>query len=305
MKRSKRDGRNGRSKKIVPELTLDREMSGGTSLGLVPSSIFSVYRRGMTEFRRTVRLLYTGQSQRARRFRYGLITFDAITIVYFIATAAFPPTAVILALNTLLGVLILLDLAARFWISENLRREITRIYTLADLVVIASLFLAPLLDENLAFLRVLRGLRLIHAYHLLRDLRRESLFFRRHEDAILAAVNLFVFIFVTTSLVFVLAFDDQAGAAGYIDALYFTVATLTTTGFGDITMTTPAGKLLSVFIMVVGVALFVQLARAIFQPSKIKYKCPECGLNRHEPDAIHCKHCGETLKIETEGGTGT
>jgi len=305
MKRSKRDGRNGRSKKIVPELTLDRAMSGGTSLGPVPSSIFSVYRRGMTEFRRTVRLLYTGQSQRARRFRYGLITFDAITIVYFVATAAFPPTAVILALNTLLGVLILLDLAARFWISENLRREITRIYTLADVVVIASLFLAPLLDENLAFLRVLRGLRLIHAYHLLRDLRRESLFFRRHEDAILAAVNLFVFIFVTTSLVFVLAFDDQAGAAGYIDALYFTVATLTTTGFGDITMTTPAGKLLSVFIMVVGVALFVQLARAIFQPSKIKYKCPECGLNRHEPDAIHCKHCGETLKIETEGGTGT
>ena len=106
---------------------------------------------------------------------------------------------------------------------------------------------------------------------------------------------------MTTSLVFVLAFDDQAGIAGYVDALYFTVATLTTTGFGDITMTTTGGKLLSVFIMVVGVALFVQLARAIFQPSRIKYTCPECGLNRHEPDAIHCKHCGELLKIETDG----
>jgi voltage-gated potassium channel len=259
----------------------------------------------MKELHRKFRLLYTGQSQRARRFRYGLIVFDALTIVYFIATAALPTTPVTAALNTALGVLILADLAARFWISENLRRELTRIYTLADLVVVASLLLAPLLTENLAFLRVLRGLRLIHAYHLLRDLRRESLFFRRHEDAILAAVNLFVFIFVTTSLVFVLAFDEEAGIAGYIDALYFTVATLTTTGFGDITMTTPSGKLLSVFIMVVGVALFVQLARAIFQPSKINYKCPECGLNRHEPDAIHCKHCGEPLKIETEGDTAT
>jgi voltage-gated potassium channel len=146
---------------------------------------------------------------------------------------------------------------------------------------------------------------LIHAYHLLRDLRRESLFFSRHEDAILAAVNLFVFIFVTTSLVFMLAFEEDAGPSGYVDALYFTVATLTTTGFGDITMKTPGGKLLSVFIMVVGVALFVQLARAIFQPSKIKHKCTNCGLSRHEPDAIHCKHCGETLKIETEGSTGS
>jgi voltage-gated potassium channel len=258
----------------------------------------------MEELYRTIRLLYTGRSQGARRFRYGLVVFDALTIAYFIATAALPMTPVMMAVNAGLGVLILLDLAARFWISDNWRRELARIYTLADLVVVASLLLGPLLAENLAFLRVLRGLRLIHAYHLLRDLRRESLFFRRHEDAVLAAVNLLVFIFVITSLVFVLAFDEQAGIAGYIDALYFTVATLTTTGFGDITMTTPGGKLLSVFIMVVGVALFVQLARAIFQPSKVKYDCPACGLNRHEPDAIHCKHCGEPLKIETEGETG-
>jgi voltage-gated potassium channel len=255
----------------------------------------------MKEFHRAIRLLYTGKSQRALRFRYGLIIFDALTIIYFIATVALPATRAITALNTALGVLILFDIAARLWISENRRRELTRIYTLADLMVVASLLLAPFLAESLAFLRVLRGLRLIHAYHLLRDLRRESLFFRRHEDAILAAVNLFVFIFVTSSLVFVLAFEHAAGPAGYIDALYFTVSTLTTTGFGDITLTTPGGKLLSVFIMVVGVALFLQLVRAIFQPSKIKYKCPECGLDRHEADSIHCKHCGKVLKIDTHG----
>ncbi len=258
----------------------------------------------MEELRRTVRLLYTGQGQRARRFRYGLIFFDALTIVYFISTAALLVTPVTAVLNILLGLLILLDLIARLWISHNPIRELRRIYTLADVVVVLSLLLAPLITGNFAFLRVLRGLRLIHAYHLLRDLRKESLFFRRHEDAILAAVNLFVFIFVTSSFVFVLAFDEDAGIAGYVDALYFTVATLTTTGFGDITMTTTGGKLMSVFIMVVGVALFLQLARTIFQPSKIKHKCPECGLNRHEPDAVHCKHCGETLNIETEGATG-
>ena len=150
----------------------------------------------MEEFHRTIRLLYTGHSQRARRFRYGLIVFDALTIVYFIATAALPATPVTTTLNTALGVLILLDISARLWISKHRRRELARIYTVADLIVVASLLVAPLFAENLAFLRVLRGLRLIHSYHLLRDLRRESLFFRRHEDAILAAVNLFVFIFV-------------------------------------------------------------------------------------------------------------
>lgn len=254
------------------------------------------------EFHRSVRLLYRGRSKNARRFRYGLIAFDALTIAYFILTAAVTQTPLLHGINVALGLLILADLSARLWVSPNRAKELRRIYTIADVLVISTLLLAPLFTEELAFLRILRGLRLIHSYHLIRDLRRESRFFRLHEDSILAAVHLFVFIFVTTSFVFVFAFEEGAGPAGYIDALYFTVATLTTTGFGDITMTTPGGKLLTVFIMVVGVALFIRLARAVFQPSKVHYKCSECGLTRHDPDAVHCKHCGESVKIETEGG---
>jgi voltage-gated potassium channel len=255
----------------------------------------------METLHRTIRLLYTGRSQSARRFRYALVVFDTLTILYFIVSVSWQQTALLSAIDTVLGVVILADLVARFWISDDRRKECLKLYTIADLLVVASLLLAPVFTDDLAFLRILRGLRLIHSYHLIRDLRRESRFFRLHEDAILAGVHLFVFIFVMASVVFVVAFGEEAGPDAYVDALYFTVSTLTTTGFGDITLTTPGGKLLSVFIMVVGVALFVQLARAIFQPSKVRYTCRVCGLNRHDPDAIHCKHCGEPLKIETEG----
>jgi voltage-gated potassium channel len=250
---------------------------------------------------RSVRLLYNGRSRKAAMFRYALVAFDVATIIYFLLTVAAEERPLLMGVNLFIGALILLDFGARFWVAENRRKMLLRVYTIADLIVIASLILAPLLTENLAVLRVLRGLRLIHSYHLLHDLRRDLKVFRVHEDAIFAAVNLFVFIFVTTSVVYVLRFQDEASIANYIDALYFTVATLTTTGFGDITLNTPGGKVLSVFIMIFGVALFVRLARAIFQPAKIKFKCGECGLKRHDPDAVHCKHCGEPVKIETEG----
>jgi voltage-gated potassium channel len=250
---------------------------------------------------RSVRLLYNGRSRRAAMFRYGLVAFDITTIIYFLLTVAAEQQRLLMGVNLVIGALILLDFCARLWVAENRRKMLLRVYTIADIIVIASLFLAPLLADNLAVLRVLRGLRLIHSYRLLHDLRRDLKFFRVHEDAIFAAVNLFVFIFVTTSVVYVLRFQDEASIANYIDALYFTVATLTTTGFGDITLNTPGGKVLSVFIMIFGVALFVRLARAIFQPAKVRYKCHECGLNRHDPDAVHCKHCGEPVKIETEG----
>ncbi len=245
--------------------------------------------------------LYTGRSRDAARFRYGLMALDLATIVFFILTAPLPPSPTLIWAEAVVGTLILTDLSARLWIAPDRWRMLTRIYTLADLVVIASLILAPILGANLAFLKVLRALRLIHSYQVLRDLRRDTAFFREHEEAVLAAVNLLVFIFVSASVVFVLQFENGDHATSYIDALYFTVATLTTTGYGDLTMTTPGGKLLAVFMMVMGVALFFRLARAIFLPAKVNHRCPNCGLTRHETDAIHCKHCGEELNIKTTG----
>ena len=87
----------------------------------------------------------------------------------------------------------------------------------------------------------------------------------------------------------------------YVDALYFTVTALTTTGFGDITLPGVAGKLTSIVTMIVGISLFVRLVQAVFRPYKVHFECPHCGLRRHEPDAVHCKACGHLLKIPDEG----
>lgn len=255
--------------------------------------------------KQTLIRLYLGSSRRSALFRYALIAFDAATILYFIITTPMQQTPMMELAGTVIGVLILMDFAARFWIAPNRKAMLRQIYTIADVIVVASLLLAPFLHEDVAFLRVLRGLRLIHSYHLLRDLRRVSPFFRRYEDAVIAVVNLLVFLFLTTNIVYSVFFEKnpaaQPGLEGYVNALYFTVTTLTTTGYGDITPDTTGGKLFSVFIMVVGVALFVRLAQAIIQPSKVRHKCPTCGLLKHDTDAVHCKHCGEPLRIETEG----
>lgn len=252
--------------------------------------------------KQTVRALYVGRAAVSVWFRYFLILFDFASIVFFVSTANMPHGPGLIAVSWGVGLIILLDFLARLWIAKDRWKLLFKIYTMADLVVIVSVILDPFLTGSLAFLRVLRALRLIHSYHLLRDLRRDSRFFRTHEDAVIAAVNLLVFVFATSTAVLVF-FIPSSSETPYIDALYFTMATLTTTGFGDITLPTPGGKLFSVFIMVVGVALFVRLAQAVFMPQKVRYRCRSCGLFRHDPDAVHCKHCGATLRIETGGVT--
>ena len=53
--------------------------------------------------------------------------------------------------------------------------------------------------------------------------------------------------------------------------------------------------------MICGVTLFLRLAQVLLRPHKVRQPCPNCGLQRHKPDAVQCKACGTTLNIPDEG----
>lgn len=244
--------------------------------------------------------LYYGEAADACRFRYGVLAFDIATIAFVIGTSFLERSTLVGVLDVLIGLVLAGEFTARVASSRKPWREALRPVSLADIVAIAS-FLAPLAGEGFGFLRVLRTLRLMHSYRMLGMLRRDFAFFRRHEEAFLAALHLCVFIFVMTALVYETQHPHNPHIAHYADALYFTVTALTTTGFGDITLPGTTGRLISVVIMIAGVTLFLRLAQALFRPSKVRFTCPSCGLQRHDPDAIHCKACGEPLNIPDEG----
>ncbi|HKG85256.1 MAG TPA: potassium channel family protein [Beijerinckiaceae bacterium] len=244
--------------------------------------------------------LYFGDDRKARRFRYGLIAFDLATIIVFLVASAGRQAWWMVPLDLAIAAVITADFAVRLWIEADRRRHVISLATAADGAVVISLVL-PALVDNLGFLRIARALRLLRSYHLLRDLRSEFVWFRCNEEVVRRALNLFVFVFVVTSVVFVTQNDVNPGIKSYVDALYFTITTLTTTGFGDITLQGPGGRLLSVAIMVVGVSLFLRLLQIIFHPAKVRFECPDCALLLHDIDAVHCKGCGRILAIRDEG----
>ena len=247
-----------------------------------------------------LRLLYFGKSQTAHRFRYGLLVFDIGTILFIIGTSFVSRAPWLEWLDLIFGLLILADFCARLYVSPHPVREFAYPSTWADIVAIFS-FLAPVVGEGLGFLRILRTLRLLHTYQLVARLRVDSSFFRRNEEAIIAVVNLGVFLFIMTGVVYETQHWRNPEIANYVDALYFTVSTLTTTGFGDITLEGSLGRLIAVLIMIFGVTLFLRLLQTLLRPQKVRFRCPSCALERHELDAVHCKACGKLLKIPDEG----
>ncbi len=254
----------------------------------------------LAAFRETLSRLYEGSAPAGYHFRYTLLVFDIVTIVFIIGTSFIQREPWIEALDILFGLVILCDFCARLFISDRRWRDLMHPAAWADIVAIVS-FLAPIVGEGAGFLRILRTLRLLRSYRLLAQLRADSRYFRRYEEVIFAVTNLTVFIFVMTAVVYETQQATNKEVANYADALYFTVTALTTTGFGDITLPGTAGRLITVVIMIFGVTLFFYLARALISPTKVRFTCPDCGLMRHDADAVHCKACGKLLNIPDEG----
>ena len=66
-----------------------------------------------------LREAYEAETARARRFRYGLLVFDATTILFIVVTSFLPRTPVVEAIDILIGLVILADIMARFTISRQ------------------------------------------------------------------------------------------------------------------------------------------------------------------------------------------
>jgi voltage-gated potassium channel len=251
--------------------------------------------------RTLLRELYEGESGRAVRFRYGLLLFDLLTIIFLVATSFVEGSAFLQLIDAVIGLIVLGEFLARLSLSRRPLHDLLHPLGLADVAVIIS-FLAPISGHGLGFLRALRVLRLFRSYRIASRMKRDFPFVRQNYDTIIAATHLFVFLFVTTAIVYETQHRHNPAIGNYIDALYFTVATLTTTGFGDITLTGTTGRLLAIVMMIVGVSLFLRMVQVLFRPNRVQHRCSTCGLSEHESDAVHCKRCGTLLTSQPRAG---
>ena len=248
------------------------------------------------ERRRRLRSLYFGASGEAIRFQYRLLVLDVILIAFFMVAPFLERGPGFLIIDYCIASVLALDLAARGWAFGDARRWLRRPLVWADFAVLVSLAI-PVYTANLGFLRVLRAYSLVHGESFWRVIGDGRWAETSVAESVKAVTNLGVFVFVMSSIVHTGFAARVPELDSFMDSLYFTVATLTTTGFGDIVLPGSGGQALSIVIMIGGVSLFFRLVQVTIRTPKIRHDCQTCGLQRHEPDAVHCKACGTPLRI--------
>jgi voltage-gated potassium channel len=151
-------------------------------------------------------------------------------------------------------------------------------------------------------LRVLRIFRILKLVQYLGELRVLTQALRASRRKI--TVFLFVVLTLVTifgSLIYLIE-DPQNGFTSIPKSIYWSIVTLTTVGYGDISPQTDLGQLLSALIMIIGYGIIavptgivtVELAQA-FKRHISTQACPECSAEGHDIDARFCKYCGSAL----------
>ena len=135
----------------------------------------------MNRFNKYCREIYYGMSARALRAQYLFLVLDLLIISYFVVTTFLDPHEWIVAVDMAIGIVLVIDFLCRLSAQFDRGAFLVRPMTIIDFVVIASLFV-PALIGNFAFLRLVRSLRLMRSYIVVRQLRQHMRFFATNED---------------------------------------------------------------------------------------------------------------------------
>lgn len=230
----------------------------------------------------------------------GLILLSS---AIFVAQTYPLPTSIRNTIDTIdrfIGIVFVTEYLIRFWCAENKIKFLFNIFSLIDLIAITPFVLRL---TNIQFIRMFRWFRILR---LIRFLNMKVYFLRiNSEDGVIFArilFTLFTIIFVYSGLIYQVEHGVNAEAfKTFLDAFYFSVVTMTTVGFGDVTPVSEGGRLLTVLMILTGIALIPwQLGDLIKQllktANQVEKVCSGCGLPFHDKDAHFCKICGTMLK---------
>jgi voltage-gated potassium channel len=229
----------------------------------------------------------------------GLIMLSS---AIFVAETYPLPSSVKIELEALdIAILIIFatEYLVRLWCAEEKFKFIFKFFSLVDLLAILPFFLGVV---NVSFIRIFRWFQILR---LLRFFEFKISIFRvTSDDGVIVArivFTLFTIIFVYSGLIYQAEHPVNPEQFNtFLDAVYFSVVTMTTVGFGDVTPISETGRLLTVLMILSGIALIPwQLGDLIKQlvktANQVETTCKGCGLSVHDKDARFCKNCGTKL----------
>jgi voltage-gated potassium channel len=206
-------------------------------------------------------------------------------------------------------ILFTLEYALRLW-SVNAPAKYARSYFgVIDLVAILPTYISAILP-GANYLLVVRALRVLRIFRILKLIEyvRGARTMMRALRASFAKIMVFLLAIVILATIIgavMYLVEGQPGTKfeSIPQSIYWAIVTLTTVGYGDITPATPLGQFLAAVVMIMGYSIIAvptgivsaEMVKADGPDAPNTRACPNCGVEDHRTNAVHCHACGETL----------
>ncbi len=238
--------------------------------------------------------------------------FDVLLIIlvlissFFYILETYPLSATVFAIIKTLDVLVMIffsiELFARLKVNKDNKKYWYSFFNIADMLAVIPFWLSLVIPGfgSLQFLRVFRLFKIFRYFDKYFNRKRIQRKVITRVLIMKIAFTLFVLLYVSAGLFFTFEAGKNPQITTFDDAIYFSLVTVTTVGFGDITPVTKTGQVIVMFIILAGifsipVYMSTLLQAHIGQINKKTVVCETCGLQYHDQNASHCKNCGTAL----------
>lgn len=237
----------------------------------------------------------------------GFIIFS-ILLIFLESMHFFSPSMkfVLRIFEWVITIFFTLEYALRIYCMDKPKNYILSFYGIVDLLATLPSYL-EFLFPGAHFLIIIRAFRLIRVFRVfklfnfLSEGRMLMLSIKASGRKILVFFIFVLILAISIGTIMYIIEKDQPGSGfnNIPNSIYWTIVTMTTVGYGDITPGTSVGRLLSAIIMLMGYTI-IAIPTGIVSVSMMKTynsrKCPNCGKLIEDKEAQYCMHCGTSLR---------
>jgi voltage-gated potassium channel len=261
--------------------------------------------------RRLHEIIFEADTPAGRFFDAALIVSIVISVILVMLDSVESIRAswgdVLYAAEWMFTLLFTAEYALRLYCVGRPLKYATSFFGIVDLFAILPTYFSILLpgSQYLLVIRILRVLRIFRVFKLVQYLGEARLLIQALR-ASRRKITVFLFTVLTLVCIFgsfmYLIEDAAAGFTSIPRSIYWSIVTLTTVGYGDISPQTNIGQLLASVIMIIGYSILavptgivtVEISQA-FKKHITTQACPDCSREGHDRDARFCKYCGAQL----------
>lgn len=204
-----------------------------------------------------------------------------------------------------------LEYLLRIATTNSPRKYIFSFFGIIDLLAILPMYLSFFFVGSRVF-SIIRALRLLRLFKILNHPKftGQSVHLLKALQASRGKITVFLyFVLISTILIGSIMYVVEGEENGFTSipiSIYWTIVTLTTVGYGDISPGTPLGQLIASMVMILGygiIAVPTGIVTAEFTRTNTKTEpeknlCENCGVANHNPNAKFCYHCGNPLLVK-------